>query len=64
MDAMFIHLFLSPVTNGLIIQLSPWLVILCFLMGRAPPGKHLHHSLSLQKDMPEIPQSCLSTKVL
>lgn len=34
MDAMFIHLFHSPVTNGLISQLSHWHVILCFLMGR------------------------------
>lgn len=38
-DAMFIHLFLSPVTNGLIIQLSPWNVISHFFMGRIPsPG--------------------------
>lgn len=36
MDAMFIHLFHSPVTNGLISQLSHWHVILCFLMGRIP----------------------------
>lgn len=38
-DAMFIHRFLSPVTNGLIIQLSPWNVISHFFMGRIPiPG--------------------------
>lgn len=37
MDAMFIHLFLSGVTNGLIIQLSHWHVISHFLMGRIPP---------------------------
>lgn len=64
MDAMYIHLFLSPVTNGLIIQLSPWLVILCFFMGRATPGKHLHHSLSLQKDVPEIFKVVFLQKVL
>lgn len=37
MDAMFIHLFVSPVTNGLIIYLSPRCVISCFLMEGTPP---------------------------
>lgn len=49
-DAMFIHLFLSPVTNGLIIQLSPWNVISHFFMGRIPSPEHLRRSLSLEKD--------------
>lgn len=46
---MFIHLFLSPVTNGLIIQLSPWNVILHFFRGKDTTPEHLHHSLSPEK---------------
>lgn len=48
-DAMFIHLFLSPVTNGLIIQLSPWNVILHFFQGKDTTSEHLRHSLSPEK---------------
>lgn len=60
MDVMFIHVFFflpSLVTNGLIIQLSPWHVI--FLTGI--PHQNVS---SLDKDLPEIPKLTFWIKVL
>lgn len=57
-DAVLIHLFFSPMTNGLISQLSHWHAILQFLLGIPP-----HRSLSLKKGIcPTFPTFILTKK--
>ncbi|CAB1424986.1 unnamed protein product [Pleuronectes platessa] len=63
-DAMFIHIFLSAVTNGRIIQPSPWHIISYFLMGRIPPGNIFATDSALDKIQPQIPRASLQLKVV
>lgn len=61
-DAMFTHLFPSGLTNGLIIELSPWNMISGSFGGKDTILQHFQHNLSPEINMQETPYASFTTE--